>query len=151
MTKFLLGRCGRCTLGVTRRDARSAQRRLHRSIRPGRRLHSPRCGRGVECRARPPQVDAGHRGRLGKSPSRLGQDADGDMILEQLKHGITARAPQFEGEFTGIQLLNHLGGGWKLFAGTGAPEAPRVASPPTRSCLTWTAATSYTPPESPPR
>ena len=43
--------------------------------------------------------------------SRLGQDADGDMILEQLKHGITARAPQFDGEFTGIQLLNHLGGG----------------------------------------
>lgn len=43
--------------------------------------------------------------------SRLGQDADGDMILEQLKHRITVHAPQFEGEFTGIQLLNHLGGG----------------------------------------
>ena len=43
--------------------------------------------------------------------SRLGQDADGDMILEQLRGGITVRAPQFEGEFTGIQLLNHLGHG----------------------------------------
>ena len=43
--------------------------------------------------------------------SRLGQDADGDMILEQLRDGITVHAPQFEGEFTGIQLLNHLGGG----------------------------------------
>ncbi len=43
--------------------------------------------------------------------SRLGQDADGDMILEQLRSGITVHAPQFDGEFTGIQLLNHLGGG----------------------------------------
>ncbi len=43
--------------------------------------------------------------------SRLGQDADGHMILEQLRDGITVHAPQFEGEFTGIQLLNHLGGG----------------------------------------
>ena len=43
--------------------------------------------------------------------SRLGQDTDGDMILEQLRSGITAHAPQFDGEFTGIQLLNHLGGG----------------------------------------
>ena len=43
--------------------------------------------------------------------SRLGQDADGDMILKQLRSGITTHAPQFEGEFTGIQLLNHLGGG----------------------------------------
>ncbi len=43
--------------------------------------------------------------------SRLGNDADGDMILEQLKGGITVHAPQFDGEFTGIQLLNHLGGG----------------------------------------
>ena len=43
--------------------------------------------------------------------SRLGQDADGDMILEQLRSGITVHAPQFEEEFTGIQLLNHLGGG----------------------------------------
>ena len=43
--------------------------------------------------------------------SRLGQDADGDMILEQLRGGITVHAPQFEREFTGIQLLNHLGGG----------------------------------------
>ncbi len=43
--------------------------------------------------------------------SRLGQDPDGDMILEQLRDRITVRAPQFDGEFTGIQLLNHLGGG----------------------------------------
>ena len=43
--------------------------------------------------------------------SRLGQDADGDMILEQLRNGITVHAPQFDGEFTGIQLLNHLGEG----------------------------------------
>ena len=43
--------------------------------------------------------------------SRLGQDTDGDMILEQLRRGIAVHAPQFEGEFTGIQLLNHLGGG----------------------------------------
>ena len=43
--------------------------------------------------------------------SRLGQDTDGDMILEQLRGGITVHAPQFEGEFTGIQLLNHLGEG----------------------------------------
>ena len=43
--------------------------------------------------------------------SRLGQDADGDMILEQLREGITVHAPQFDGEFTGIQLLNHLGRG----------------------------------------
>ncbi len=43
--------------------------------------------------------------------SRLGQEADGDMILEQLRDRITLCAPQFHGEFTGIQLLNHLGGG----------------------------------------
>ena len=43
--------------------------------------------------------------------SRLGHDADGDMILEQLRDRITVHAPQFEGEFTGIQLLNHLGEG----------------------------------------
>ncbi len=43
--------------------------------------------------------------------SRLGQDPDGDMILEQLRDRITVHAPQFQGEFTGIQLLNHLGGG----------------------------------------
>lgn len=43
--------------------------------------------------------------------SRLGQDSDGDMILDQLGSGITVHAPQFKGEFTGIQLLNHLGGG----------------------------------------
>ena len=43
--------------------------------------------------------------------SRLGHDPDGDMILQQLRHGITVHAPQLGGEFTGIQLLNHLGGG----------------------------------------
>ena len=43
--------------------------------------------------------------------SRLGQDDDGDMILGQLRDRITVRAPQFDEEFTGIQLLNHLGGG----------------------------------------
>ena len=43
--------------------------------------------------------------------SRLGQDPDGDMILNQLRDRITVRAPQFDGEFTGIQLLNHLGWG----------------------------------------
>ena len=43
--------------------------------------------------------------------SRLGQDTDGDMILDQLRDRITVHAPQFDGEFTGIQLLNHLGGG----------------------------------------
>ncbi len=43
--------------------------------------------------------------------SRLGRDADGDMILEQLEDRITVHAPQAAGEFTGIQFLNHLGGG----------------------------------------
>lgn len=43
--------------------------------------------------------------------SRLGHDTDGDMILGQLIDRITVRAPWFGGEFTGIQLLNHLGGG----------------------------------------
>lgn len=43
--------------------------------------------------------------------SRLGHDPDGDMILEQLRDRITVRAPQFDAEFTGIQLLNHMGGG----------------------------------------
>ena len=43
--------------------------------------------------------------------SRLGQDTDGDMVLEQLRSEITIHAPQYEEEFTGIQLLNHLGGG----------------------------------------
>ena len=43
--------------------------------------------------------------------SRLGQDTDGDMILNQLESRIDIRAPQVGGEFTGIQLLNHLGGG----------------------------------------
>ena len=43
--------------------------------------------------------------------SRLGQDADGDMVLGQLKGRITVHAPRFHGERTGIQLLNHMGGG----------------------------------------
>ena len=43
--------------------------------------------------------------------SRLGADADGDMILAQLTRVITVISPQIEGERTGIQLLNHLGGG----------------------------------------
>lgn len=43
--------------------------------------------------------------------SRLGQDADGDMILAELSGRLDVRAPQVEGETTGIQLLNHLGGG----------------------------------------
>ena len=59
--------------------------------------------------------------------SRLGHDPDGDMILEQLRDRITVHAPQFEREFTGIQLLNHLGGGRGDTAGTGAPEARRAA------------------------
>ena len=43
--------------------------------------------------------------------SRLGQDADGDTIIGQLRDRIAVHAPQFDGERTGIQLLNHLGGG----------------------------------------
>ncbi len=43
--------------------------------------------------------------------SRLGRDEDGDMILGQLRDRITVRAAQFDDERTGIQLLNHLGGG----------------------------------------
>ena len=43
--------------------------------------------------------------------SRLGADRDGDMIWDALKDRIEVRAPRAEGEFTGIQLLNHLGGG----------------------------------------
>ena len=43
--------------------------------------------------------------------SRLGADRDGDMIWDALAGQIEVRAPRAEGEFTGIQLLNHLGGG----------------------------------------
>ena len=43
--------------------------------------------------------------------SRLGNDADGDMILDHLRDRITVFAPQIPDEPTGIQLLNHLGGG----------------------------------------
>ncbi len=43
--------------------------------------------------------------------SRLGQDAAGDMILDQLRGRITVQASQFDEERTGIQLLNHMGGG----------------------------------------
>ena len=43
--------------------------------------------------------------------SRLGLDADGDRILSELEGQLDVHAPQFEGERTGIQLLNHLGGG----------------------------------------
>ena len=43
--------------------------------------------------------------------SRLGADADGDTIAAELTGRIEAHAPQAPGESTGIQLLNHLGGG----------------------------------------
>ena len=43
--------------------------------------------------------------------SRLGADADGDMILEQLRGRVEVAAPQVSGQNTGIQILNHLGGG----------------------------------------
>ena len=43
--------------------------------------------------------------------SRLGADADGDTIAAELTGQIEVYAPQMPGEFTGIQLLNHLGGG----------------------------------------
>ncbi len=43
--------------------------------------------------------------------SRLGADADGDMILDALPGRIEVHAPRMSGEYTGIQLLNHLGGG----------------------------------------
>ena len=43
--------------------------------------------------------------------SRLGDDADGDTIAAELTGRIQAHAPQVLGEKTGIQLLNHLGGG----------------------------------------
>ena len=43
--------------------------------------------------------------------SRLGADPDGDTIADELIGQIEVHAPQVPGEFTGIQLLNHLGGG----------------------------------------
>jgi len=43
--------------------------------------------------------------------SRLGADPDGDSIVSALTGQIEVHAPQVAGEFTGIQLLNHLGGG----------------------------------------
>ena len=43
--------------------------------------------------------------------SRLGADADGDMIWDALPGRIEVHAPRMSGEYTGIQLLNHLGGG----------------------------------------
>ena len=43
--------------------------------------------------------------------SRLGADDDGDTILGALTGRIEVHAPQVSGEKTGIQLLNHLGGG----------------------------------------
>ena len=43
--------------------------------------------------------------------SRLGADPDGDSIAAALTDHIEVHAPQAPGEFTGIQLLNHLGGG----------------------------------------
>ena len=43
--------------------------------------------------------------------SRLGADADGDTIAAELTGLIDVHAPQVTGEKTGIQLLNHLGGG----------------------------------------
>ena len=43
--------------------------------------------------------------------SRLGADVDGDTIMGELTGRIEVHAPQVAGEKTGIQLLNHLGGG----------------------------------------
>ena len=43
--------------------------------------------------------------------SRLGADDDGDTIAAELTGRIEVHAPQVSGEKTGIQLLNHLGGG----------------------------------------
>ena len=43
--------------------------------------------------------------------SRLGADPDGDTIMAALTGRIEVHAPQVPGEKTGIQLLNHLGGG----------------------------------------
>ncbi len=43
--------------------------------------------------------------------SRLGADEDGNTIAAELTGRIEVHAPQVSGEKTGIQLLNHLGGG----------------------------------------
>ncbi len=43
--------------------------------------------------------------------SRLGADADGDMIRRYLEGKIDISAPHIPGQHTGIQLLNHMGGG----------------------------------------
>ena len=43
--------------------------------------------------------------------SRLGADVDGDTIMAALTGQIEIHAPQVPGESTGIQRLNHLGGG----------------------------------------
>ncbi len=43
--------------------------------------------------------------------SRLGADDDGDTIAAELTGRIEVQAPQVSGDKTGIQLLNHLGGG----------------------------------------
>ncbi len=43
--------------------------------------------------------------------SRLGADPEGDMILAQLSPRIAVVAPREVGRKTGVQLLNHLGGG----------------------------------------
>ena len=43
--------------------------------------------------------------------SRLGADRDGETILNELTGRIDVHAPQMPGQTTGIQLLNHLGGG----------------------------------------
>ena len=43
--------------------------------------------------------------------SRLGADRDGDAILSELSGRIEVHAPQVPGQRTGVQLLNHMGGG----------------------------------------
>ena len=43
--------------------------------------------------------------------SRLGADPEGQMILDDLRPRIEVAAPRVVGQKTGIQLLNHLGGG----------------------------------------
>ena len=43
--------------------------------------------------------------------SRLGADPEGEMILAALRPRVQVAAPRVVGQKTGIQLLNHLGGG----------------------------------------
>ena len=43
--------------------------------------------------------------------SRLGADPEGQMILDDLRPRIEVVAPRVVGQKTGVQLLNHLGGG----------------------------------------